>query len=110
MNCYECDTYDAEESYDGLCVYCYAESMGSPVVTCMNCGDKSLNEEYYFEFEGLLYCRGCHEIIMERLEEQSDTDLEDDEDEDEDEDDKPKFNFDNIDALINKGNISAPSA
>jgi len=106
MFCYKCDTYDAEESYDGLCVYCYAETLGQSVVTCMNCGDKSLNEEYYFEFERLLYCRGCYEIIMERWEEQSDTDLEDDWEEDEDEN-TPNYDRDDI---IDLDRQSTPAA
>lgn len=104
MNCYDCDTYDAEESYDGLCVYCYAERIGSLVVTCTNCGDKSLNEQYYSEFEGLLYCRGCYEIIMERFEEQSD----DDDDLEEDTEDEPP-NYDRDD-IIDLNKQSSPSA
>jgi hypothetical protein len=71
--CCECNMYEAEESYNYLCVYCYSEYLGHSVVTCYNCSCKSLDEEDYFLFENHMYCRGCYEL---EIEENSDSEYE----------------------------------
>lgn len=103
MLCRECDLYDAENSYDGLCVYCYAEYVGHMVYTCFNCNDKSLNEDYYYLIEDHFYCEGCYQLTIE---EYSDTEPDDDEDYDEN-NIIPNYDRDDI---IDKNKESVPSA
>lgn len=72
--CNECGMHGAEEDYDGMCEYCYAENMGELVYKCDDCNAKGFEYGGYFEnTDDGLFCNACYsgwlEVQNEEVEE-----------------------------------------
>lgn len=64
--CNECGMHGAEEDYDGVCEYCYAEQMGEMVYKCDDCSAKGLEYNGYFEnTDDGLFCNACYSGWLE---------------------------------------------
>jgi len=73
--CNECGMHGAEECYDGVCEYCYAEMLGELVYKCDDCSAKGLEYHGYFEnTDDGLFCNACYsgwlEVQNEEVEEE----------------------------------------
>lgn len=64
--CNECGMHGAEEDYDGMCEYCYAELGGVFVYKCDDCSAKGFEYGGYFEnTDAGLFCNACFQGWLE---------------------------------------------
>jgi hypothetical protein len=51
--------------YDGKCEYCYAESLGTEVYTCDDCGEKCYKYGVFENTDDGLFCGACYSGWLE---------------------------------------------
>jgi hypothetical protein len=68
--CKECYCFGAEEDYDGMCEYCYAEELGVIVYRCEDCSEKCFEYGRFENTDDGLFCEACYMGYLEMQEEE----------------------------------------